>query len=353
MEATMLQTQNADSTPSAAAAKEACEFPPPAKDLADASFLRRDLAKKQAGREEIIAYAIIDEIDLLVGEALGQRAITRLFQGAGLDKGKALEAFLGRRRALQEESMETTIAALTGANWDEISVRWQQAQQMGTPQDPEHIARRFTKELAQHTGLRSLVIETVARLTAPSVTDYDTRKSEVTEQFEDMFKDSCKATPSDIALYVSRVFGSNLISAAKNVGVFLFRSIITQNLPRFIKEKLKIEPKEDASFHASLLVSGAASVALAAHTLSLLFPSLNSGPQASPEDTIGAYIIAPIVAGTLEMVGRTIAGEGSGWTLLELAAIPFKALTKGIKGIAPLKEEIEKDKIRRLKREGF
>lgn len=351
----MLQAQRAVPRIPPQALKQEATFPPPASDLAKAS-IRRTVAVPAPAAEETITNAVLAELDLLLKDAAGEQAITKILEGLGLDMQKAVQHFVGR-----EENRGKTAADLihniTGIDADKIrlpafKLSMIELSARHSETDIHHMTAKLIRELVKDgaVSLRDLTIESVARVTLERNQGYKSRKEEVARIYEGLFENMCSPRASDVFLYAAGGIGR----ALKAAGLFLLQSAIIENLPTAIKEESKLSsllPRSSAAWWTSVLMSGTAG--------GLIVIGLFPGPIARNWGEAAAAVgISAIVGSVVELVGRGLVGipEGKtypGATLLELLFLPYVLGKKAISSLSPLSEKIREDRKKRLKNKGL
>lgn len=381
----MLQTQTTQAPdpirrPSSAPSEET-GFPPPARDLANASFQRgRQLAQAPAQRpEEAIAFAILDELDILVSEATGVRAITRLLKELGTDAKRAASSFADRgdpNRLPLEIVKNVTgrppadVPGIPEAYRPTLTTAIDDAGAMG------EVSRQCIRELCKDGGisLRDLAIQSVTNITMESTGDYyhdyHNQKIKVGRLYEKVLEDITDPKASEILMYVlgeAGRIGKKLVSpivnlfkampgAAKAASLFLFHSLVTQNLPAFVKEKLNINDEildNRATFISSLVATGA--------PLGIFVTTRIPGfPAKVSYETIAFLAFAALIGTGAEFFGRalTITYQGEekydpGFSLLEFACIPYHIAAYGIARLQNLKGRMRKQKAEKFRTHGL
>lgn len=356
------------------------EFPAPPPDtgkteLSLLSFPKRPGTAEQA--EEIspahssrylAALLVLDELDSLAVKNTGARAITMLLKRLNTTREATAEKFAADiEMPGKQEDIEKIMYTAVGLKRGVIPE--------GTPQQSEvkDAARRMIAE-ARRSGLtlRQITINSVTNLTGLS-------ESSVVNEYKGLFEKISAPKASDVFGYAFGGFIEGAKDIGSRVGIFLLRSVITQNLPGFVKDRMRIEydspPDQDrATWWTSTVVAGLANGLIGAYLLARTLP-----PSPTPHDPVGAGAIAgmlcvvTLVGWGLELALRAplklvcpgedhnrysyIMGGFPGWSLLEIACLPVRvAIAAGaalMDKAAHLTERVREQKASRLKDSGF
>lgn len=299
-------------------------FPPPPSDFAAAEITRREISPALA---EIIAPAVLDEIDALLNEASVNHAVSRILKSLGTNKRTAVDEFAERER--NKESAAGIIEEMTGVPEEKILSFCPEIGEVsaGDPEKIRSLTRQAVRAIVSEDIIsrRDLSIESLTRILCGNHEDYVTREAEVTKHFDKLLEEVCAPDAPHILAYAGARTGKALLTAGKYTGIFLFRSAITQNLPASIKEKLRIEDEVNpdglgiATGITSMVISGTAEACLIAS----LFP----GPL-----TAGGILACVLMGSVVEFAARMLiatsrSGNGRpdiipGCIALEVAKIP-------------------------------
>lgn len=368
----MLKTVESPSPPSSQgqlkpALQETTDFPPPARDLAEAAFPARAPIRLP---REIIALTVIDELDQLATNAGGDNAVSRTLQNLGYGREKAVAQFVGRasEKVIDRSLAETPLAMIekiTGVPDEKINCQCpktaRELRQMTGFEDPaavSRLTRQLIDDLVANGGvpLRLIAIESVTRFTMEGPHEYDSRKADATREYEKLIQQISNPRASELLRYYAAGTGKAMATA----GIFIYNSLIIENLPVAVKEKLKIDRdvdifatnkgKDFPTYVASALLTGTLQAAL----LSTLTPGFKARPL---EEALAMLITTSVIMGGALEWGLRVCmmfQKGiPGWSVLELACLPWYAGRKALSAVTRLKNKMREQRIEKLKAGGL
>lgn len=348
------------------------EFPPAAQDLARASF--RAVAPVPA-LEETVAAAILDEVDATLYAASGKHVLPKILEALGTDRATAIAMFVKEER---NGTTASIIGRITGVPRDDIRRICPQADEASL-ENPAR-AEALTKEvfsLITKNGLATpghLAIESLTSLTSAPDDDYSSQRQKVVARYEQSLVEACETKGVEVIAFAAgragdalgraaRAAGMGITAGAKAIGIFLLRSLITQHLPRFIKDKIALENDSSVarrmlSAVASGLLSGAATTLLGGYLLVRLgaIP-----PSYSVQDFVLRMGPMMIMGGLGELMVKAISAAEEdrpiGSLALESVGLLYRLGALGTgkvgQGLESFRDKNKERKINKLKEQGL
>lgn len=344
------------------------EFPAPSPDkagsaegLAALSFPRHNAPLTSLQTRATVASAILDELDILFKEATGKPCITRLLERFGTTRVKAISAFVSRQEKADESALDA-ICEIMDLPQDAVLHYYPDAGKIQSQNEVSEGIKHLLTADDRSVSPRELAIEAVTRTLIPDLESYDRKKLEVTEAYEQLFESMCNPKTGDVIALSAQKAWKPAANALQKVGTFIYRSVVAQTLPGFIKTRLKLDKDhgngsdfEHAAFMASMLIS---SIPLTY----LSMPLLGHPPASNPAMRVIGVCLAYELAIMAELLGRAIFAAAEkriypGSTLLEVACLPLRLGMK-IYGalserLGPVRQQIREQKSSRLREEGF
>lgn len=371
------------------------EFPAPAPDsvLAQASFQPRGRSIQVAGTVESVrsnryaaALAILGRLDDIAEKTMGVPAISMLLENLGTNKEAAAQGFEDSTKAEGAEArIEDLMREITGVSREALNPYMPDcangAEDGGRqPSQFDAIAQRVIKAAEKDDiSLRDLTINSVTHLTKAS-RDYHEWKPAVRKEYNDLFEKISAPRAADFFQYAFGGFIEGTKNAGKSVGLFLLRSIITQNIPGFIKNNIPLEynsPSDEhdqATWWTSTAIAGFANAYIATSIISRCITSPSSPEPYSLAKEIGAWALLTGIGWLIELGLRAplkllcpdhsgysgdslFQGGYPGWSLLEIACLPFRIIGTGATAIgsfaADMKNRIQEQKTAKFRDKGF
>lgn len=354
----MLQTQskgNSSQQPVPSAPVEQ-EFPAPARDIpVPPETLAREAfaseARSSVQTRRVTALTVLNELDSATVEVAGVPLVSKTLTQLGSTTERAAAKFSLERG---DENRAEIIHLITGIPAADIQARLADTK----AEDPEAVTRKLIQEVckSEDTSIREIIIQSIAKTTNPNINEYETHLEKVAKEYEKVLNNIAHPKASDIL----KGFGKALSSTAKSVwnsaagplktcGLFVFHSVITHNLPMFVKDRLKERMGDwtmnPGPFLASAAIGGVADLFLA---MKLFWPNL--AQSAFSGDIALMCFVGSTIGGFAEILTRALLNGGPrralpGWVPLELALVPFRLIGGGL-GAA--KKEINEAQARKL-----
>lgn len=389
----MYTERGTGSAPAQSQARLEQEFPAPPSDTPESglegavfsqgrTYIEEPEAPEPArSPKEIAALAVLNHLDSTAETTIGEPAITMLLRRLDTDKESAAREYADRSGPAAEGATVTDIVCdVAGVKWDDI--RWEYSASTGGKDgqsDPDAVAAGIIRAAIKNDiRLRELTINSVTNVTLGSQ-DFREQKRSVSDEYSSLFEKISAPRASDFFQYMFGGFVEGVKNVSKAVGLFLLRSVVTQNLPGFLKQYIPVEnnsPSEEhdqATWWTSTVLAGFANAVIGASIIARALPPSSSTEPVSLAAGIGIMAGFTVVGWLLELALRAplkplCPGEGTsnysmfqggypGWSLLEIACIPFRIIGAAGRAIAgsaaDMKNRIQEEKTSKFRDSGF